>query len=211
VPALTPPVERRTEELSPGPAFFNRPHRSHTCRASFQCRLSGCRRFPHRVQSRRCNCLVAVGGITDIGMRWSPEGSVARDPERTSPTATTRKAAVSQMVWTRRCRARSLPTSLIGSVSTCRSGPVPSVRLRRGKSKKPREDILPAARSPKLIGYCQRLPANSVVFALDRNVCNLAVVTFQDGQQSLVTAIDRVTEACRLCRQRRSDRSRGPV
>jgi hypothetical protein len=35
-----------------------------------------------RVQSRRCNCLVAVGGITDIGTRWSPEGSVARDPLR---------------------------------------------------------------------------------------------------------------------------------
>ena len=31
-------------------------------------------------QSRDCNSLVAVGTIADIGIRWSPEGSVANDP-----------------------------------------------------------------------------------------------------------------------------------
>jgi hypothetical protein len=30
-------------------------------------------------QSRRYNPSVAVGAIADIGMRWSPEGSVATD------------------------------------------------------------------------------------------------------------------------------------
>jgi hypothetical protein len=32
-------------------------------------------------------CLVAVGGIADIGTRWRPEGSVACDPERTPGVA----------------------------------------------------------------------------------------------------------------------------
>ena len=30
----------------------------------------------HRVELRRCNSLVAVGGITDIGMRWSRKARV---------------------------------------------------------------------------------------------------------------------------------------
>jgi hypothetical protein len=38
-----------------------------------------CRVLAHRAQSRRCNSLVAIEGIADIGMRWSPEGSVAND------------------------------------------------------------------------------------------------------------------------------------
>ena len=36
-----------------------------------------------RVISRRCDSLVAAGGIADIGSRWSPEDSVANDPTRT--------------------------------------------------------------------------------------------------------------------------------
>ena len=35
----------------------------------------------HRNQSKRCNSLVAIGGIAEIGMCRSPEGSVANDPE----------------------------------------------------------------------------------------------------------------------------------
>ena len=34
-----------------------------------------------RDQSRRCYFLVAIGGIADIQVRWSPEGSVANDPK----------------------------------------------------------------------------------------------------------------------------------
>ena len=33
-----------------------------------------------RDQSRRCNSLVVIEGITDIEMRWSPEGSVRMTP-----------------------------------------------------------------------------------------------------------------------------------
>jgi hypothetical protein len=33
-------------------------------------------------RSRRYNSLVVIGGIGDIGMRRSPEGSVAVDPDR---------------------------------------------------------------------------------------------------------------------------------
>jgi hypothetical protein len=42
-----------------------------------------------RVISRRCDSLVAAGGIADIGSRWSPEDSVANDesPGGISPRA----------------------------------------------------------------------------------------------------------------------------
>jgi hypothetical protein len=71
---------------------------------------------------------------------------------------------------------------------------VPSLRLCRGDAKKPREDILTAAPSPNLIGHSQRLAANGIVFALDRDIGDLPFVTFQDSQQSLVTAIDVVAD-----------------
>src|SRR6185437_3048142 len=44
-----------------------------------RCRNFGCWPFA------TFRCLVAVGGIADIGTRWRPEGSVACDPNRTIP------------------------------------------------------------------------------------------------------------------------------
>src|ERR1019366_10428224 len=68
-----------------------------------------------------------------------------------------------------------------------------SRRLSGERSKQPREEVL-AAPSPHLIRHSQSLPANDVVLALDRDSRNFAFVTFQDGQEGPVTAVDILAE-----------------
>src|ERR1700679_2247166 len=70
-------------------------------------------------------------------------------------------------------------------------------RWRGGKriGEQPRKEILAkGAASERGIGHGEKLAADSIVFAFDRYVGNLALVAFEDRQQVLVAAVDIVAE-----------------